>query len=89
MLRNRQVSWLLAIVFGLSLALLAGSRYYVGCDYVGYLLRFGDAGIWTSWETLLLHEEPGFNGLQLAIKHAGFNYSALILVVSCIYLICL
>lgn len=89
MLRNRQVSWMLAIFFGVFLALLAGTRYYVGCDYTGYLLRFAYAGNWTSWSTLLLREEPGFNGLVLAIKEAGLTYDALILVVSSIYVVCL
>lgn len=89
MLRNRQVSWLMAIFFGLFLVLLAGTRYYVGCDYTGYMLRFGYAGSYTSWESLLLREEPGFNGLVLAIKEAGFTYDALILVMSTVYVICL
>ena len=89
MLRNRQVSWFLAVVFGAVLVLLAGTRYNVGCDYTGYLLRFGYAGNLTSWDTLLLREEPGFNGLVLAVKEAGLSYSVLILAVSSVYVVCL
>lgn len=89
MFRKRKVSWLQAGFFGAFLMLLAGTRYHVGCDYTGYLNRFKDAGRLTSWDTLLLAEEPAFNGLVLAIKEAGLSYDVLIVTVSCIYVVCL
>ena len=88
-LRDRRVSWSLAIVAALFLALMAGSRYQVGCDYVGYLLRFQSVAADTSWVTVLAHEEPGFNGLVLALKKAGLTYDFLILIASCFYAFCL
>lgn len=43
LLPNRGVSWLILSLFAVFLLLFAGARYYVGCDYVGYLLRFDRA----------------------------------------------
>lgn len=88
-LPGRQLNWLLALMFGMFLVFFAGTRYYVGCDYVGYLLRFERIDSFWSWAELFAREEPGFNGLMSAVKNSGIDYGGFILVMSSIYVFCM
>ena len=89
LLPNRGVSWLLLILFAAFLLLFAGTRYYVGCDYVGYLLRFERAPLDFSLSNLIGREEAGFNGILGFLKFSGYSYSSLLMICSAIYVLCL
>lgn len=89
LLPNRSVSWLVLFLFAIFLLLFAGTRYYVGCDYVGYFLRFDRTPFDFSFSYLLSKEEPGFNGILGYLKSSGHSYSSLLFVCSCIYILCL
>ena len=56
--RSRQQSMLLAGVFSLAMALFAGTRIWVGCDYFGYLMRFQGIGQFPGWTEFLSEGEP-------------------------------
>lgn len=88
-LSNRQLNWFLALTFGIFLIFFAGTRYYVGCDYVGYLLRFERIEPFWNWAELIAREEPGFNGLMSSVKDSGIGYGGFILVMSSMYVFCM
>ncbi|AKS42753.1 EpsG family protein [Wenzhouxiangella marina] len=71
------------------LVFFAGTRFEVGCDYTGYLLRFENFYLEETWTSLLSEAESGFHLLNFALIEGGFDYEALILVSSVIYLLCL
>ena len=77
--RSRKQSMLLAGVFSLAIALFAGTRIWVGCDYFGYLMRFQSIGQFPGWTELLSEGEAGFQGLSIFLKSNDFSYSAWLL----------
>jgi EpsG family len=87
--RSRQQSILLAAMFSLFIALFAGTRIWVGCDYYGYMIRFQSIMSFPGWTDLLIAGESGFQGLSIFLKSNEFSYTALILVCSSIYALCL
>ena len=62
------------LLAGVFLLWFMGARYYVGCDFRGYLHRFAFEAFYQDVWTLISHPEPGFNLLVAAIKHAGLGY---------------
>jgi hypothetical protein len=86
---SRQQAMLLAGIFSLLIALFAGTRIWVGCDYFGYLMRFQGIGRFPGWTELLTAGEAGFQGLSIFLKSNDFSYSALIFTCSGLYMICL
>jgi hypothetical protein len=87
--KSRQQGLVLAGIFSVFLALFAGTRIWVGCDYGGYLMRFQYIGPFPGWVELMSAGEAGFQGLSIFLKNNGFSYSALIFVCSGLYMFCL
>lgn len=87
--KSRQPGMLLAGVFSVCIALFAGTRIWVGCDYYGYLMRFQSVGQFPGWLELLAAGEAGFQGLSIFLKKNDFSYSALIIICSSLYMFCL
>jgi len=87
--KSRQQGMLLAGIFSLFIALFAGTRIWVGCDYFGYLMRFQGIGQFPGWTELLSEGEAGFQGLSIFLKSNDFSYSALIFICSSLYMFCL
>ncbi|MFN2334846.1 MAG: EpsG family protein, partial [Wenzhouxiangellaceae bacterium] len=83
--RSQRLSYL----FALFLVLFAGTRYFVGCDYTGYEIRFEFLYRQETWLSLLGQAEAGFHLINFAIIRLGLAYSDLLLVCSAIYLACL
>lgn len=88
-LKSRQTELRIAFVFCIFLALFAGTRTWVGCDYIGYLLRFLNFNRDATFADVLSFREPAFELLNFATIHAGFTYNTLILAASTIYVACL
>ncbi|GIW99748.1 MAG: transmembrane protein EpsG [Pirellulaceae bacterium] len=75
--------------WGTVLALFAGTRDAVGCDYIGYKLRFDNLYDHETWQSILTHAEPGFHALNFAVIQLGGSYHTLIFIVSVFYVFCL
>jgi hypothetical protein len=86
---SRQQGLLLAGIFSLFVALFAGTRIRVGCDYFSYLMRFQNIERFPGWTELLSEGEAGFRGLSIFLKSNDFSYSALILICSSLYMFCM
>ena len=69
--RSEQVLLVLALLL---LLVFMGTRYYVGCDFHGYLVRFEntppDASVWQAFAL----NEPLFQALTLWVVGAGLDY---------------
>lgn len=66
-----------------------GARYWVGCDFYGYLMRFNQTDENVSIGELVQHfEEPGFWLLTSLVKSYGLSYMWLNVFASAIMLIC-
>lgn len=64
-----------------------GLRYWVGCDFFGYLSRFTNVDYVSSYLELLPRDEPGFEILIHAIHDAGLSYMWLNIATSGIFLV--
>lgn len=87
--RSRKVSFYLLITFAVLLVFFAGTRYEVGCDWTGYLLRFQRFYRQETWASLMAEAEAGFHFLNFAVINAGLDYEIMILLASVVYVFCL
>lgn len=72
----------------LFLLFFMGTRYYVGCDFTGYLNRFENPNYFDfAWEDVV-EGEAGFNALLHAIRDADLEYMWLNVFCSAIFLAC-
>lgn len=69
---NRSLPWLIAAL--LFLLWFMGARYYVGCDFTGYLNRFINIPANTRLSDAITEHEPGFELLITAISTSGLDY---------------
>tara|TARA_A100000171_G_C2139581_1_gene153686 strand:+ start:5837 stop:6907 length:1071 start_codon:yes stop_codon:yes gene_type:complete len=74
--------------WGFFLLLFMGTRYWVGCDYFGYLSRFNNIDYQGSFISYLSREEPGFHLLNYFVHYFDLGYVWLISVSSFIVLVC-
>ena len=88
-LRSRLHARILMFVLAALLVLFAGTRFEVGCDWAGYLLRFNSLYQGESWASVIQQPEAGFHLLNFAVIDASFGYGAMILIASVIYIFCL
>lgn len=51
-----------------------GYRYYVGCDFTGYLYRFEISPLYTSWYEMVSSPEPGFTLLITSVRALDLDY---------------
>lgn len=65
-----------------------GYRYYVGCDYTGYLHRWLITPFEANLRTLMAAPEPAFDGIMILMKSAGFSYNDVLAVYSTIMVVC-
>ncbi|MFY2763022.1 EpsG family protein [Arenimonas sp. MALMAid1274] len=79
----------LAVVFAVVLVIFVGTRYRVGCDYLGYSRRFSRLPEYESISEMFSAGETGFYLLSSMIRSAGMDYSILLLASGAIYVACL
>tara|TARA_R110000851_G_scaffold289629_1_gene443778 strand:- start:4611 stop:5681 length:1071 start_codon:yes stop_codon:yes gene_type:complete len=85
---TKGASAFVAFLWGGFLLLFMGTRYWVGCDYFGYLSRFNNIDYSGGFLSYFLMEEPGFHLLNYFVHSLGLGYVWLILISSLIILIC-
>lgn len=80
----------LAALFGIFLVLFIGTRFQVGCDWVGYTLRFhnlyADIGSWIEGFQL---GEGGFHLINLIAHDAGWGFNGVVMMAALIYVLAL
>lgn len=69
------------------LLLFMGTRYWVGCDYFGYLSRFNNIGYQGGLSSYFSREEPGFHILNYIVHSFDLGYPWLIFLSSLLILI--
>lgn len=79
----------LAIVFTGILILFVGTRFEVGCDYLGYSRRFSRLPEYASIGDMFGAGETGFYLLSASIRDLGMDYSMLLFASGAIYVYCL
>lgn len=87
--QTKSTKLFLSFFLGFFLLLFMGTRYWVGCDYFGYLKRF-DAFNYAQGNisTFLMLEEPGFHLLNYFTHAMGLDYVWLIFFSSLIIIYC-
>lgn len=86
---SRGVNLLFLGVFGFTLLLFMGTRYWVGCDYFGYLMRFDRIDYSGDISAYVLMEEPGFHLLNYFVHSFDLEYVWLIFFSSLIIVLCI
>lgn len=86
---SRGVNLLFLGVFGIALLLFMGTRYWVGCDYFGYLMRFDRIDYYGDISAYALMEEPGFHLLNFLVHSLDLEYVWLIFFSSLIIVLCM
>jgi len=84
--RNDQI--LVAILCMLFLLLFMGTRYYVGCDYTGYLNRYEETSIHTPLTGAFALPEWGFELIVIGVVTSGLDFVWVNIVSSAIMLCC-
>src|SRR5690606_7649141 len=72
-IRNQQQRWILLFVL-VFLFWFMGWRFYVGCDFLGYLSRYNNTFPWGSPLRALESKEPAFEFIMTFVKVNGFPY---------------
>lgn len=83
--RAELIALLLALGF---LLLFMGTRYYVGCDYSGYLSRYDNTPVDADWLYAFENPEPGFNLIMVGVVSSGLDYMWVNLICSAIMVLC-
>lgn len=77
----------MAVCF-LFLLIFMGWRYYVGCDYAGYLYRYVHTPPHEPLSAAFLNPEPGFELIMRFVVTSGLGYEWLNIICSLIILVC-
>lgn len=85
---TKGASAFIVFFWGFFLLLFMGTRYWVGCDYFGYLSRFNNIDYEGPFFSYLFREEPSFHLLNYFVHSFDLGYVWLIFVSSLIILIC-
>ena len=91
LLIGRRYAHIILIVACLFLVAFIGTRYYVGCDFVAYELRFRSAG--SDLQALDLYgSEVAFDALAVLTKQLGLGYMwlnvfAAVIFMACVYVL--
>lgn len=72
---GRTVNLVLLSSASIFLVWFAGLRFFVGCDYHSYVLRYSEAK-YLDWSYILSHEEWGFGGMTALFAKAGAPFEA-------------
>lgn len=86
---SKGLNLLFLYVFGFVLLLFMGTRYWVGCDYFGYLVRFDGIDYSGTIGAYAAMEEPGFHLLNYFVHSLGLSYVWLLLFSSVIIVLCM
>jgi len=87
--RKRSHSMVLAALFALFVAMFAGTRDEVGCDFRAYALRFEYLYQGLDWWEGMWMTEGGFNLLNILMRDMGFGINAVFMAAAAIYAACM
>lgn len=73
-IRRRQEQFAFLMLIMIFLLLFMGGRYYVGCDFFGYLSRFENISPMTPITNALDVHEPGFELLITSVRIWGLSF---------------
>lgn len=83
---DRVARWTL-LVLTLPMLWFMGTRYYVGCDFRSYLLRFLGLSTEGGLGLAALQNEGGFTALQVAVRGLGLEFMWLNIAASALFLV--
>lgn len=86
---RRSLSLALTLCISTILVLFMGTRYYTGCDFIAYGLRFYRMYDGVPFRELMLREEPGFHALNWLVHLFNLDYVWLNILASSIYVFCI
>ena len=86
--RRRQFELVTVFLCLAFLVLFMGTRYYVGCDYAGYLSRYDNTPVYSSLLDAFKAPEPAFNLIMIGVVTSGLDYLWVNLISSAIIVAC-